>query len=1171
MPINTNNIIKSYVDTQKLRLPLTQFNDNQCPFDTISNTKPMIAVALRRLAFLLILFCISLINRRQIWTPTSQDQHFLGLRVLPYTGTTLFPSTLAISHKTIRDEEIIFCPHFVPIRPHPPTMNTNSYALAVLGAAPKTGRKSSEISESPARPEVMATEDWPAIAATTSVSQSERSQGNFKKGKPNQPTGTQRKLNAFFALAQADKRKFTSPPRARAEKGSNISIPADVEDPDATPYSPPSTKRLPAGSKATVESNLATPSSVTLSPLGKARGKASNDSEAATPKKTTPNTGKKSDPPTNHPATTSVDLTGNNANELEPIPTAVKLRPKSTKTTTPSSTKRKSTRVSVGFSPPEPRQVQLVEPEEVHATPKINHPHRTVLSATVRIDKVKDALSHFIGKMSDTLAFLRLHVDDTIAILPKSVEFDDEHIVDKLSFPTVVFRLNQRYFNVEARNAFSDASKSHNGRTVRLSLVMGSTVPITHQLLDEVRHDTSSLGVSFWYKPHQEVDTTTRLVFLGAPNNANKDEAKEIIDNMLRPLEEHLLATDPKTYPAEIFGLPWPDFAVVSEQPTGQPFVQPEVGKDGKPIQKLYVPPPSERRSLHIMCNKKDYDRLASLVTVAKAKNMWLKVFGMCYPVEAPDFSYSKAQCNQYLLMTDVHESAQMSYGTFRISGLKDPGVQSTLRRVVGDPITICVRQIMRMITMPREIVNGKVLPGQSVWLCVLRSDNGSYTGYYAGANSKHQKFASAFSKCPAAQILFFLTRHGIVEHDANKFIRNNFSMAQIRLIGQAKWDPRSGLAKIPIQPGEENILDAARLDNSLVDLEKLTKRDFEDDEAVVGEYNGPSATDPACYKFDSAQSVTTIKNNTERIKSTSAGKSVASADLGASVFSLQNDDEEDDSVDSAGELAAASDPLASLGNEEMQFDLSFLKAPRTTEDEVSSHGKTSEESVRENQSRTEEEARSMETDSGEKDNAPSRTAKVLEQQLNNATVDAGLAAAAVGLDLSSVAQEAADSAQLFPATSNCFAVALAGIETNRSFAEMFTILDSLIEETEETDEEALRSLQYMNIHVPPELRSLIVNEAQESGERVIDHLYKLHEWLRESEDEEADDTAYDTDRYQEREYDTEESILPRPVDYGNEKPQGCDHREPWLSTNGSAQTTLEPDEFTSRLGVGPK
>ncbi len=97
---------------------------------------------------------------------------------------------------------------------------------------------------------------------------------------------------------------------------------------------------------------------------------------------------------------------------------------------------------------------------------KINHPHKTVLSTTVRVDKVKDALSNFIGKMVDTLSFLHTHVDATIAILLKSVEFDNEHIFDKPSFLTVVFCLNQRYFNIETCGTFTDALKTQKGRTV---------------------------------------------------------------------------------------------------------------------------------------------------------------------------------------------------------------------------------------------------------------------------------------------------------------------------------------------------------------------------------------------------------------------------------------------------------------------------------------------------------------------------------------------------------------------------------------------------------------------------------------------------------------------------------------------------------------------------------
>ena len=54
--------------------------------------------------------------------------------------------------------------------------------------------------------------------------------------------------------------------------------------------------------------------------------------------------------------------------------------------------------------------------------------------------------------------------------------------------------------------------------------------------------------------------------------------------------------------------------------------------------------------------------------------------------------------------------------------------------------------------------------------------------------------------------------------------------MAQLRLVSKATYNWKTGLATVPVQPGEENILDAARLDNSLVDLTKMTKHDFEEE-----------------------------------------------------------------------------------------------------------------------------------------------------------------------------------------------------------------------------------------------------------------------------------------------------------------------------------------------------
>jgi hypothetical protein len=84
-------------------------------------------------------------------------------------------------------------------------------------------------------------------------------------------------------------------------------------------------------------------------------------------------------------------------NEIEGLLASVKVKPKSKqKEPTQSSGKRKASRVL--FDSPEPAQVTVVEPEEAPVAPKIVHPFKTVLTATVRVERVKDILSNFVEK-----------------------------------------------------------------------------------------------------------------------------------------------------------------------------------------------------------------------------------------------------------------------------------------------------------------------------------------------------------------------------------------------------------------------------------------------------------------------------------------------------------------------------------------------------------------------------------------------------------------------------------------------------------------------------------------------------------------------------------------------------------------------------------------------------
>ena len=239
-----------------------------------------------------------------------------------------------------------------------------------------------------------------------------------------------------------------------------------------------------------------------------------------------------------------------------------------------------------------------------------------------------------------------------------------------------------------------------------------------------------------------------------------------------------------------------------------------------------------------------------------------------------------------------------------------------------------------------------------------------------------------------------------------------------------------------------------------------------------------------------------------------------------------------------------------------MQFDLSFLKDCLTP-----GNGEESTDTSKDDSGKEDDQA-PMEEETDELMDPPSSTAKILEAQFNNPKMDASLAAVAVGLDLLSVANDD-------PTEDVCFVTVLAGFDEDLLFAEMFTILDSLIEEAEETDDEVLRKLQEMDIHVPSEIRVLLVEEARESGESVLQHLNKLRDWLCESEEEEAESAGMD--RYQEREYDTDGSLLPRPEDYGDKEPQGCDSSRSIPRTTECAQPVLASNEITARLGESQK
>ena len=82
------------------------------------------------------------------------------------------------------------------------------------------------------------------------------------------------------------------------------------------------------------------------------------------------------------------------------------------------------------------------------------------------------------------------------------------------------------------------------------------------------------------------------------------------------------------------------------------------------------------------MCATADYERLAKLVYAAKLAGHWIKTFGFCYPTEVPDDDYTDEDKELYVDMVLTHQSAQLSYGSANIFGLKKWDFYVDMRRV---------------------------------------------------------------------------------------------------------------------------------------------------------------------------------------------------------------------------------------------------------------------------------------------------------------------------------------------------------------------------------------------------------------------------------------------------------------------------------------------------------
>ena len=515
-----------------------------------------------------------------------------------------------------------------------------------------------------------------------------------------------------------------------------------------------------------------------------------------------------------------------------------------------------------------------------------NHRYTVVVQCSARVGRVAKVKDAFNTKVLQGLTFLQTHVDETAAFLPRTAGSKMPQITGKATLPDIILVQNRNYFVQKNPYAFNSNNQSETGRTIKFSAIMGFNED-PKQVLDDARSDLMELGLGIYYKDCQSVNTESRLLFLGAPNGMDREETKAIMEAVMKPLELRLMTEDPETYPTFMHGQSWPDFAVICDQPGGMPFEQTPAGQRRKG-------PPRERKCLTIMCATDDYERISKLVYAAKGKGLWRKELGFCFPTETPDNTFSDPERERYVRMVETHASAQLSYGSAPIGGLRAAREDMELRRLPAadnsarPPATVSVKKVMQEMKLKTE----------RLWICVGKTNQGRFTGYFPGGDGMTKAYVAEWLKCPGAQIYWHLIKRGFVKADVAKFIKRCFDVTQQKLCSKSKYNTKSKLAYVIDATDEEDIVAAAR--HSFVDLDAGLSEDQRrqrQSEAEIVFGDAPKGSVEA-YNFEDGQSLTSVRNKTAAKEDDPS--SIASKSLGKTMFEPDMS-ESDDTLSSKG------------------------------------------------------------------------------------------------------------------------------------------------------------------------------------------------------------------------------------------------------------------------------
>jgi hypothetical protein len=180
-------------------------------------------------------------------------------------------------------------------------------------------------------------------------------------------------------------------------------------------------------------------------------------------------------------------------------------------------------------------------------------------------------------------------------------------------------------------------------------------------------------------------------------------------------------------------------------------------------------------------------------------------------------------------------------------------------------------------------------IEGKKVWLCVnLEKSNGRHTGYFLSVVNEIRRHVTAFIRCPAAQVYYWLKCEGCLGKDINHLICKCFTVDKQQKVTKSKYIQEKGFAVMK-DSNEKDIINAAN-NSGLFDMslglsekeqrERMSKTNYNESAISFGEAKAGSME---AYNFSSEASIITLHAEKE-----GGGVLVASAKtMAKSVFSI--------------------------------------------------------------------------------------------------------------------------------------------------------------------------------------------------------------------------------------------------------------------------------------------